>query len=91
MVGQVVVVFDGLEGGGFAVEAEVVDGDGGREEGLEGFFGVCGFVSFGAGRGKWKWKWGRRGLNGPSSIPSPERRMGTSAMRAGQMVCVSYS
>ena len=37
MEGEVVVVFDWLEGGGFAVEAEVVDGDGGGEEGFEGY------------------------------------------------------
>lgn len=34
MVGEIVVVFDGLEGRGFAVEAQVVDWDGGGEEGL---------------------------------------------------------
>lgn len=32
MVGQVVVVFDGGEGCGFAEETEVVDWDGGGEE-----------------------------------------------------------
>lgn len=37
MVGEVVVVFDWFEGCGFAVEAEVVDWDGGWEEGLEGW------------------------------------------------------
>ena len=36
MVGEVVVVFDWLEGGGFTEETEVVDGDGVWEEGLEG-------------------------------------------------------
>lgn len=35
-VRQLVVVFDGGEGGGLAEEAEVVDWDGGWEEGLEG-------------------------------------------------------
>jgi hypothetical protein len=34
VVGQVIVVFNGLEGRGFAEETEVVDGDGGGEEGL---------------------------------------------------------
>lgn len=33
MVGEVVVVFYGLEGGLFAVEAQVVDRDRGGEEG----------------------------------------------------------
>lgn len=42
MIGEVVVVFDRREGGGFAEEAEVVDGDGVWEDGLEGL---------GAGRG----------------------------------------
>lgn len=35
MLGEVVVVLDGLEGGGLAVQAEVVDGNGGGEEGLD--------------------------------------------------------
>lgn len=35
MVGEVVVVFDWLEGCGLAEEAEVVGGDGGGEEGLD--------------------------------------------------------
>lgn len=34
MVGEVVVVFDGLEGCGFAIETEMVDGDGLGEDGL---------------------------------------------------------
>lgn len=37
VVGEVVVVFDGLEGGAFAEEAEVVDWDGGGEEGVDCF------------------------------------------------------
>lgn len=37
MVREVVVVFDGGEGGGFAVESEVVDGNGGGEEALDGW------------------------------------------------------
>lgn len=36
MLGQVVVVLDGLEGRGLAVQAQVVDRDGAREEGLHG-------------------------------------------------------
>lgn len=36
MVGKIVVVFDRLEGGWFAEEAEVVDGDGFGQDGLEG-------------------------------------------------------
>lgn len=36
MVGQVVVVFDGFKGGGFTEEAEVMNWNGGGEEGLEG-------------------------------------------------------
>lgn len=36
MVREVVVVFDWLEGGGLAEEAEVVDGDRFWEEGLDG-------------------------------------------------------
>lgn len=39
MVGEVVVVLDGLEGGGFAEEAEVVDGGWGGEESLERWWG----------------------------------------------------
>lgn len=39
MVGEVVVVFDGLEGGGFAEETEVVDGGGVGQEDLD----CCGF------------------------------------------------
>lgn len=35
VVGEVVVVFYGLERGGFAVQTEVVDGDGVGEEGLD--------------------------------------------------------
>lgn len=38
MLGQVVVVLDGLEGDGFAVEAKVVDRDGVGEEGLDRWF-----------------------------------------------------
>ena len=37
MVGQVVVVLDWLEGDGFAEETEVLDGDGGWEQGLQGW------------------------------------------------------
>lgn len=37
MVGEVVVVFDGLEGCGFTEETEVVDWDGVGEEILNGF------------------------------------------------------
>lgn len=37
VVGEIVVVFDGGEGCGFAEEAEVVDGDRVGEDGLEGF------------------------------------------------------
>lgn len=40
MVGEVVVIFDGLEGGAFAEETEVVDGDVFREEGLDGLVDV---------------------------------------------------
>jgi hypothetical protein len=36
VVGEVVVVFDGLEGCGFAEEPKMVDGDGLREDGLQG-------------------------------------------------------
>lgn len=36
VVGQVVVVLDGAEGGGLAEETEVVDGDGLGEDGLDG-------------------------------------------------------
>lgn len=39
-VGEVVVVFDGLEGGAFAEQTEVVDGDGFGEEGLDGLVDV---------------------------------------------------
>lgn len=46
MVGQVVVVLDGLEGGGFAEESEVVDGDGGGEEGFYGCSGGLVWFSF---------------------------------------------
>lgn len=35
VVGQVVVILDGREGGGFAEETEVVNGDGDWEEGRE--------------------------------------------------------
>lgn len=35
--GEVVVVFDGLEGGFVAEETEVVDGDGEGEDGFEGW------------------------------------------------------
>lgn len=37
MVGEVVVVFDRLEGGGFAEETKVMDGDGVGEECLKGW------------------------------------------------------
>jgi len=37
VVGEVVVVFDGLESRGFAVEAEVVDWDGAGKESFERF------------------------------------------------------
>ena len=37
VVGEVIVIFDGLEGGGLAEEAEVVDWDRVREEGLYGW------------------------------------------------------
>lgn len=46
MEGEVVVVFDWLEGGGFAVEAEVVDRDGGGEEGFERYWVVSVKLSF---------------------------------------------
>ena len=39
MVGEVVVVFDGLEGRGFAEEPEVVDWDGLWEEGCQSLDG----------------------------------------------------
>lgn len=50
MEGEVVVVFDGLEGGAFAEETEVVDGDVVWEERLDGWRGVgdvssCFFLS----------------------------------------------
>ena len=65
MVGEVVVVFDGLEGGGLAEEAEMVDGNWVREEGLD----CCGY------RMRWGFQLAWGGL--PSSMPRPERRMGT--------------
>ena len=37
MIGEVVVIFDWLEGGRFAEEAEVVDWDGFGEEGFNGW------------------------------------------------------
>ena len=37
MVGEVIVVFDRLEGGRFAEETEVVDGDGVGEECFKGW------------------------------------------------------
>lgn len=39
MVGEVIVVFDGLECGGLAEEAKVMDWDGVWEEGLKGWTG----------------------------------------------------
>ena len=35
MEGEIVVIFDGLEGDGLTEETEVVDGDGGGEERLD--------------------------------------------------------
>jgi hypothetical protein len=50
VVGEVVVVFDGGEGCGFAEEAEMVDGDGVREDGLKGLGGpLVRYVCWGVG------------------------------------------
>lgn len=61
MVGEVVVVFDWLEGRGFAVEAEVVDWDGFGEERLEGYMRGC--VSW-VGWSKWSVQVGSEGSGG---------------------------
>lgn len=75
MEGEVVVVFDG------------VDGDGAGEEGLDcclfvhdPLVPVSGFIL-------------QSGLDrsSPSSMPSPDRRMGTSAMLDGSMLSAVYS
>lgn len=78
MVGEVVVVFDGLQGGAFAEEAEVVDWDGGGEEGVDCFAML---VSI------WTCKYEGRV---PSVMPNPDLRIGTMARLAG-ISRVSYS
>lgn len=55
MVGEVVVVFDGLEGGGLAEETEVVDGDGDGEEGLQCYSEMFNTNCFAL---HWAWKEG---------------------------------
>ena len=77
MVRQVVVVLDRVEGGGFAVQAEVVDGHGVGEEGLD----CCEEVS-GGQRTKERDIEGKRIV--PSTMPRPERRMGTREMVPGR-------
>jgi hypothetical protein len=82
VVGEVVVVFYGLESCRLAEEAEVMDRDGGGEEGLYGwsngdmseFFLV-----------------NRRERELPSSIPRPDRRIGTRDIVSGVIVVVAYS
>lgn len=81
VVGEVVVVFDRGEGGGLAEESEVVDWDGGGEDGLD-----CWEVLVGCSRYTKCW-----GEVVPSSMPRPERRIGTMDIEGGEMFWVVYS
>ena len=73
MIGEIVVVFDWLKGGGFAEEAEVVNWDGVGEQGFNGW--VKGLVRQDSSL-VWGWK-----KSIPSTMPRPERRIGTRARR----------
>lgn len=77
MVREVIVVLDGGEGCGFTEEAKVVDGDGVREDDLEGLGRLA----------EWLRNW-TLGVGLPSSMPKPDRNMGTREMLVGEMVVV---
>jgi hypothetical protein len=82
VVREVVVVFYGFESRGLAEEAEVVDWDGGGEEGL---------YSWSNGDLLEFFLVNRRERELPSSIPRPDRRIGTRDIVSGVMVVVVYS
>lgn len=81
VVGEVVVVFDGLEGGAFAEEAEVVNWDGGGEEGVN----CCAMLASGCRQVCLV-----EGEGIPSVMPNPDLRIGTMARLVG-ISRVSYS
>lgn len=80
MVGEVIVVFYWLKSGGFAEEAEMVGWCWGWEEGLY-CWEVVSSVMF-----EEEWE----GYE-PSSMPRPERKIGTIDIEAGEIVVVLYS
>ena len=78
VVREVVVVFDGLKSGRFAEEAEMMDRNGEWEEERDS----CATVNE-------EQLTCERGYE-PSTMPKPERRMGTRDMCEGWMVKVVY-
>ena len=80
MVGKIVIVFDWLQGSGFAVKAKMVDRDGLWEESLKGL----GKRSIAIGM-----SCSAVDVILPSIMPRPERRIGTRTMR-GLIVSVLY-
>jgi hypothetical protein len=90
VVGEIVVVFDWFKGRGLAEETEVVDWDGGGEEGLYcwGWL-VGGMEDSNGGRGEGRARRGRGGR--PSNMPNPDLRIGTREIVSGEMVVVVYS
>jgi hypothetical protein len=83
VVGEVVVVFYGLESCWLAEEAEVVDWDGGREDSLYGWSNIDLLDVL-------YWESEER-EELPSSIPRPDRRIGTRDIVSGVIVVVVYS
>lgn len=80
---EVIVVFDWLEGELVTEEAEMVDGDGGREEVVDSLSMVQQQFAVRL--------WTRENIGIPSIMPNPDRRIGTKATLAGSIVVVSYS
>lgn len=82
MIGKIIVVFNGLKGRGLTEEAEMVHRDGVWKQSLNS----C-LVTSGAKNGLVL----KGTVTIPSSIPRPDRRMGTREMDSGDMAVVVYS
>ena len=89
MIGEIVVVFDWFKGRGLAEETEVVDWNGGGEEGLY----CCGWLVGGMEEKRWmtrgKSQEGGGGI--PSNMPNPDLRIGTREIVSGEIAVVVYS
>lgn len=93
VLGEVVVVLDGFEGDGLAVEAEVVDRDGEGEQRLDccvagGVLVSTQYPRVFVHRGEHR-QGGSQSI--PSTMPSPDLKIGTIETVSGAMVVVSYS